>query len=195
MWFEIHQLVASDTAYLASFDFDLVQGVMIVAGSRRSLRDAITAIEKEASAESGEEEIEEQDDDGDQTGIADGKDDDTDFISAADLQKPGHAFEKNTFRNPKWFGQWRGRIRRKPSSSQQHDALLDNEEKHEAPEMAVNTHNAHLEFTTAACDEVHGTFTCPELGADNIAWIGRKYTGKASAAPFSWSEFDHMPGQ
>lgn len=214
MWFEIHQLVAADTAYLASFDFGIVSGIMLIAGSRKSLRGAVIEVDQQESAQDAEDEEEQEPD---TVEIVLGEDrealsveSEAAFISASDLHTPEHAFEKNTFRTPKWFAQWRGLVSQSHNGQQQ-KASSDREqqstkgpnehvsanETDEAAEFESSghvhaddgTHNAHLEFSTAACDDFQGTFTCLQLGLKDAAWRGWKTNNRASPASSKWFDF------
>ncbi len=157
---------------------------MLLAGSRRGLRDLVDEMEEDEEDEEEDESTAgpsdvEEDQDGNHEAAENTEN--QGFLNAADLpsSQTSHAFEKNTFRNPKWFARWRGTRRRSLSQ----ESIPDSGEQETSAE-----HTAHFEFTSAACKEFQMTFTDPVLGTRNMPFQGWKMTNKPSAALYSWGE-------
>ncbi|QIW97214.1 hypothetical protein AMS68_002732 [Peltaster fructicola] len=202
MWLEIHGLVESATGYSATFDLGVVSGVMLIAGSRKALRDVVEEADEEEE-DQGESSAESED----QSSESDASSEEVrdTFVSAPERDRPAHAFEKNTFRTPKWFAQWRGKIAGTAESSQATQDTPDNDngpntnDQQEPRDSTASesVHNvqahpdnkAHFEFSSAACREFKATFSCPALEAREVAVQGWKITGKASPATIHWSEY------
>lgn len=169
--FEIHELTESETGLVGTFDFAKLSGMFILAGSRKQLGDIITGLEE------GEE-----DDESDDDGKSEESQDDDDAESengpsAIELQdekvnRRARAFEKNSFRNPKFWMRWKG----KPA--------IDDGEKSDQ----VETDMGYLVFANNECDKFEGTITCPSLDWKQLKLKGRKVHSKGRSCPMSWTE-------
>ena len=172
--FEIHELTGSETGLVGTFDFAKLSGMFILAGSRKQLADIITGFEE------GDDD---DDDDGDDH---EGKDQDSkgdddaeseDEPSAIELQdqklnRRAQAFEKNSFRNPKFWMRWKGTP----------------EVENDNTTNQVETDMGYLVFTNNECDKFEGTITCPSLDWKQLKLKGRKVHSKGRSCPTSWND-------
>lgn len=171
--FEVHELTESETGLVGTFDFAKLSGMFILAGSRKQLGDIITGLEE------GEED-DENDDDGESEEPQDDDDAESENEpSAIELQdekvnRRARAFEKNSFRNPKFWMRWKG----KPAN--------DNGDKFDP----VETDMGYLVFANNECDKFEGTITCPSLDWKQLKLKGRKVHSKGRSCPVSWADLD-----
>ena len=171
--FEVHELTGSETGLVGTFDFEKLSGMFILAGSRKQLADIITGLE-----ESDDDDEEDEDDDEENQGSQDDEDEESENEpSAIELQdeklnRRAQAFEKNSFRNPKFWMRWKGT----PS--------VDNDD---TPKQ-VETDMGYLVFTNNECDKFEGTITCPSLDWKQLKLKGRKVHSKGRSCPVSWND-------
>jgi len=196
----------------ASFAWGVLNGVVLIGGSRRGLREIVQTVEEmeEEDAEAmaaelaereeeqkgighgngnyekvypdeDDEEVDEDDEDEEADDDEDGDDDEN--IAQAELPPPQRPlFEKNTFRHPKFFFEWRG-----------HDALSSTN----VSRGPRSDHMGHLEFSSGACEEFKGVFSSERWG-ENVAFEGWKVRGAGkgggagSRCPHTWGEFDDV---
>lgn len=189
----------------ASFDFGVLRGMALIGGSRRGLREVVGCVEAEEEAEiervrSAEEEAEESrerdreagkyekvyksasDDEGedDVEEDQDDSDDEEDEPSSPSTSRRP-LFEKNTFRHPKFFFEWRG-----------FDALSSSNVSRGPRSDCMG----HLEFASSSCKEFKGTFSSERWG-ENVAFEGWKVrggAGKVGECPWAWGMFDENEG-
>lgn len=185
---------------VASFDFGVLRGMALVGGSRRGLREVVSTVEAEEEAEierirSREEEEEGRErekyervykpvSDDEDEGDEDGDDDDEDGegeglrrVPSSPTTSRNALFEKNTFRHPKFFFEWRG-----------FDALASSNVSRGPRSDCMG----HLEFANASCKEFKGTFSSERWG-ENVAfegWKVRSGGGKTGECPYAWGMFD-----
>lgn len=187
---DIHCTNDDHTAMQGSFDFGVLVGMMLVAGSRSKLAEAISEADEEydhcedgneeEDAEGAESVIEGSDEhyresitssnlESSQNALHD--DNETNF-ETTQIAKHSRSFEKNTFRNPKFWFQWRG-------IDKSSNAIVAD---------PSNTNRGFIEFSSNACKDFRGTFSSELLGRD-IAIQGFKVRSKNSPCPYSWIEF------
>jgi len=197
MMFEIHGLVQKKTrdcdgeetedmeGLEGTFDFGVVKGMCLIGGSRRGLREVIQTVEEDEADDAEEEEeaeeerkpgdypkVYQQDSDDDEG--ADTEPDDDENAAPISPSRSRTMFEKNTFRQPKFFFEWRG-----------HD-LLSSENVSRGPRSDCM---GHLEFSSNACKDFKGTFSSERWG-ENVAFEGWKVRNKAVECPYAWGQFD-----
>jgi hypothetical protein len=172
--FEIHELTESETGLVGTFDFAKLNGMFILAGSRKQLADIITRFE-EGDDDDGDDDGDDHDGEG-QDSKGDDDAESEDEPSAIELQdqklnRRAQAFEKNSFRNPKFWMRWKGT----PAVE------IDN-----TPNQ-VETDMGYLVFTNNECDKFEGTITCPSLDWKQLKLKGRKVHSKGRSCPTSWN--------
>jgi hypothetical protein len=171
--FEIHELTESETGLVGTFDFEKLSGMFILAGSREQLADIITGLE-----DSDDEDEDGEGDDGEnQDPQDDGDIESENEPSAIELQderlnRRAQAFEKNSFRNPKFWMRWKG------TSAVENDSTTNQ----------VETDMGYLVFTNNECDKFEGTITCPSLDWKQLKLKGRKVHSKGRSCPASWND-------
>lgn len=167
--FEIHELTEGETGLLGTFDFDHLKGMFVLAGSRKQIAEIVIELE------------EDNDDTGDDSAESrETHSEDTDHqkheLSALEVQdeKLNHrarAFEKNSFRNPKFWMKWKGT----------RGATVVGE-----PEVAESD-TGYLVFASNTCDRFEGTITCASLAWKQLKLKGRKIHSNAMSCPVKWS--------
>jgi hypothetical protein len=172
--FEIHELTESETGLVGTFDFGMLSGMFILAGSRKQLADIITGLE-DGDDKDGDEE--DEDGDGENQRSQDDNDAESENeLSAIELQdekvnRRAQAFEKNSFRNPKFWMRWKG------------TPAIDIDDQ----SNQVETDVGYLVFTNNECDKFEGTITCPSLEWKQLKLKGRKVHSKGRSCPVSWN--------
>lgn len=181
---EIHELTEGETGLVGTFDFAKLTGMFALAGSRKGLAEIVAGLEEEGS---------EHDDDGTEDGGGEeGHESDSDAKdgeyerSALELQdealnRRARAFEKNSFRNPKFWMRWKGT---KLAAHVADGADQDIERK---GLKQVDSDMGYLVFANNACDRFEGTITCPSLDWKQLKMKGRKIHSNARSCPMSWS--------
>jgi hypothetical protein len=180
--FEIHELTESETGLVGTFDFGKLSGMFILAGSRKQLADIITGLEEGDDDDDDDDEDEDEDEDDEVAGGNEDSQDDDDAESenepsAIELQdeklnRRAQAFEKNSFRNPKFWMRWKGTPK----------AHSDDQPSQ------VETDMGYLVFTNNECDKCEGTITCPSLDWKQLKLKGRKVHSKGRSCPVSWND-------
>lgn len=173
--FEIHELTKSETGLVGTFDFAKLSGMFILAGSRKQLADIITGLEDD---DDDDEEDEEDDDDVENQDSQDDEDAESENEpSAIELQdekvnRRAQAFEKNSFRNPKFWMKWKG------------TPTIRNDDQ---PNQ-VETDMGYVVFTNHECEKFEGTITCPSLDWKQLKLKGRKVHSKGRSCPVTWND-------
>ncbi|KAI1344487.1 catalase [Xylariaceae sp. FL0016] len=81
-------------------------------------------------------------------------------------------FEKNSFRSPKFWLQWRGHV---------------SKDTREVPDVEDETGIGYLVFSGSDCRKFQGTISCKSLGWNNAAFSGRKEVSRSERdVPVSW---------
>jgi hypothetical protein len=173
---EIHELSEEETGLLGTFDFGKLSGVFVMAGSRKQLADIITGLEDDDDEGAEDDE----DDQESRESHSDDREEETEQEpSAIELQdekvnRRARAFEKNSFRNPKFWIRWKGT----PVSG----VSNDNEPNQ------VETDMGYLVFANNECDKFEGTITCLSLDWKQLKLKGRKVHSKGRSCPADWND-------
>ena len=175
--FEIHELTESETGLVGTFDFAKLSGMFVLAGSRKQLADIITGLEDDDVDEDKDESDDDNGEDQDSQGEDDAESGNEPEPSAIELQdekvnRRARAFEKNSFRNPKFWMKWKST----PS--------IDNDDQ----PSQVETDMGYVVFTNNECDKFEGTITCPSLDWKQLKLKGRKVHSKGRSCPVSWND-------
>lgn len=173
-----------------------VHGTVLLAGSRKTLKMAERAVELQEEVEPDEEQDdveagEKQEEHKSEGGVS-GEEDEAvsrhegDGDSDADdgrseqqgegesseddwEQQRYHQFEKNSFRNPKFWLRWQG-YKESPSPGGQHEV-----------EVKLLTGSGYLVFSGNNCEKFDATLSCDALGWDNIklkGWKARSHSAR-----------------
>ncbi|KAM3417413.1 hypothetical protein BST61_g5659 [Cercospora zeina] len=186
---EIYNLNEQGNALLGELILEgILRGTVILAGSRKVMKTAIRAFEKEEDEESESDEKgkEEQCDEGTRS---DGVEENDVEVSEDDdrERRRYEQFEKNSFRSPKFWLKWQGEIANRASSSQHTQELPDEAEGKmtkaldQSPDSAAAetvstlvTDSGYLVFTGNNCDKFQGTLNCQILDWNNVKMSGWK---------------------
>ena len=181
---EIHELTECETGLLGTFDFGRLKGMFVLAGSRKGLAEIITGLEEEEAEEKKEKEDDDDADAGGEESHGSHTTDDLEEceeheLSAIELQdekvnRRARAFEKNSFRNPKFWMKWKGT---QGAAAGTESADLDH----------VESNMGYLVFANNACDKFEGTVTCPSLDWEQLKLKGRKVHCNATSCPMEWN--------
>lgn len=132
-------------------------------GSRRGLAEIVAGLEQDEDEESSTAEDEDDDEDEDDRGPEDaelsGLETSAVELSDEKANRRARAFEKNSFRNPKFWMRWKGLV-----------APEDKQERHVESDMG------YLVFASNACDRFEGAISCPSLGWKHLKMKSRKAT-------------------
>ena len=171
--FEIHELTESETGLVGTFDFAKLSGMFILAGSRKQLADIITGLEEDDDDEDDGDNHEGEDKDSKSDDDADSEDEPSAIeLQDQKLNRRAQAFEKNSFRNPKFWMRWKGTP----------------EVENDNTTNQVETDMGYLVFTNNECDKFEGTITCPSLDWKQLKLKGRKVHSKGRSCPTSWND-------
>lgn len=188
---EIHELTPGEDGLVGTLCLDRLRGMFILAGSRKGL-DAIV------------QDLDEEDDDDDEDSPIgsgdefdrDANSDDTRIQPNSDadsaenyepsalelddekINRRAKAFEKNSFRNPKFWMRWKGR----PMST-------DADTGGKPSSAPVESDMGYLVFTNNQCEQFDGTITCAAFGWDQMKIRGRKLHSRATPCAMAWSNF------
>ena len=167
-WMEIHELTPDRDALIGTFSFrGQEQGMCVLAGSRKGLSQAVRNLEAASEGEDDDGGDTNQGEEGDGNG---GEHDSADSDHQKhEVQDSRDAFEKNTFRTPKFWMTWR-------SNS------LDSTSE------AGLKRSAYLVFSGNDCQRIEGTITSTAMNWNNLKLRGRKLHSKPSPCPLVWSE-------
>lgn len=169
---EVHELTDTPGGLVGTIVIgDKMKAVVLLAGSRKVL----SAVVEEAEA-AGAEHASGEDDDEDSQTEPDNEDDGDDAGTALEEQDRKHneriqAFEKNSFRSPKFWLQWQG-----DATSEDGSAVRERNQ-------------GYLVFSGNDCRDFQGTLSCRSFRWKDVSMHGRKTTSKARSAPYEWSQF------
>jgi hypothetical protein len=207
-WLEIHQLTPCEDGLLGTFTIaNNLQGICVLAGSRKGLASIIEDLENDHSRLSGESDDESDEGqstkaesqtseplaveqrDVDQESQKEDEDEEDEEqprndIELADerINKRARAFEKNSFRNPKFWLQYKAQV---------HAAAEVQGPSHDASDQAVTeSDRGYIVFANNACQSFEGTISARSLGWKNLKFVGRKVRPHATACPLTWTGFD-----
>ncbi|KAI7229876.1 hypothetical protein KC330_g7248 [Hortaea werneckii] len=170
---EIHELTDTPGGIFGSMVLpDRFKAAVLLAGSRKQLSNVMDDVE--AAGEEPDSSEDESEDEPEDTG----DEDDEDADSELELEKQDRlhnerveAFQKNSFRNPKFFLAWQGEVTLAPG------------------QVKVEKNRGYVVFSGNDCRNFEGTLSCSSIGWKDVAMKGRKTTSKARAPPFSWLDF------
>lgn len=138
----------------------VLNATVILAGSRESLRSAVMDIE------SSDMDVEPKDQRGDDTGD-DSKANDSGIPNEDDLVKEHYdAFEKNSFRSPKFWFRWRG------------TPIAETTQGSTDP-IATMSDLGYVVFSRNDCRKFKGTINCEALKWENAALTGHKTVSRS----------------
>jgi hypothetical protein len=201
-WLEIHQLTPDEDGFLGTFAIaNKLQGICVLAGSRKGLASIIEDLEKDDSATFDDSDGESDGDGsteaeaqnlgsavGEEPEDEEGADEDdeeySNDIELADerINKRARAFEKNSFRNPKFWLQYKAHI---------HVGAEVQGPSHDASYQArTESDRGYIVFANNACQSFEGTISARSLGWKNVKFVGRKVRPHATACPLTWTGFD-----
>lgn len=211
MWLEIHELTEGEDGLMGTFNFEhggeRISGICVLAGSRKRLGGIISNMDGAVDWEKAQVHEEEEENrtlkdeegrghpsnssnDGDDAGDKDEDeeeghgDDSTGDLPTEKLINRARAFEKNSFRNPKFWMRWKAR--------QYHDQdklrADDTETPRTTPVAVMDGDQAYLIFSGNGCERFEGSVRCAALGWNNAKLRGWKVRSRASRCPVSWSE-------
>lgn len=143
----------------------VLHAAVILAGSRESLRRTVLEME----SESDKDETEKENDEIDPHGL-EPSETATESDPARDpFESRFETFEKNSFRSPKFWFQWRGR----PTTSMSAQGSAN-----PGPSMSEM---GYLVFTGNNCRKVKGTINCSFVNWTNTAITGHKVTSRSES--------------
>jgi hypothetical protein len=190
-WLEIHQLTPGEDGFLGTFDIaNKLQGICILAGSRKGLASIIEDLENDDSKTSDDSD---DDSDGGQSAEAeeqedeDGDEEEEQPSNAIELEderinKRARAFEKNSFRNPKFWLQYKAHVHGSAEvQGPGHDAF---------DQAAMESDRGYIVFANNGCQSFEGTISARSLDWKNVKFVGRKVRPHATACPLTWNGFD-----
>ncbi|KXT16905.1 hypothetical protein AC579_4720 [Pseudocercospora musae] len=181
-WLEIHELTPEDNGFLGTFNFGgKVSGMLVIAGSRKALRTILGGLEQGSDAEDDQHKDPELNDESHEDGEDEDEDEpkqDQSAMEAEDerINRRARAFEKNTFRNPKFWIRWKGNVQAPATENGQQAS-------------AVDSNTGYLVFSGNDCDKFEGTISSTALKWDNMKLQGWKIHSKASRCPVQWIDF------
>ncbi|KAH6652229.1 hypothetical protein BKA67DRAFT_660993 [Truncatella angustata] len=155
-----------------------LQAAVILAASRKSLQAIVSSLEAEDPANDDAEELEregssERDNNTDEDG------DDQEHLDEADQLENDRfkAFEKNSFRTPKFWLQWCGSPIPPGSTIQDAESTT--------PETGLG----YIVFSGNDCRKFSGTLNCSTLGWEDVAISGHKLASRSeSDVPVVWAQ-------
>ncbi|KAF2768389.1 hypothetical protein EJ03DRAFT_328418 [Teratosphaeria nubilosa] len=176
---DIHELTPGEDGLVGTFCIEeKLSGILVLAGSRKGLASIVEDLESAAS--SGDE---------DQSSSTDEAESLTDEeasprippssleIEDDRINRRAQAFEKNSFRNPKFWLRWQGRVRDPEAGDEAKDAL--------------DSDKGYLIFSSNDCERFEGTISCSRLDWDNVKLQGWKIHSRATPCPLSWAVPDN----
>ncbi|KAI6779310.1 uncharacterized protein J7T54_000408 [Emericellopsis cladophorae] len=171
---EIHGLVdGRDDALMCTLRVaGLMQGVAVLAGSRKVLGDVVRELEEEEQEDEAEGSTDEDVEDEDMSSIE--KDDERE-------RRRYQAFEKNSFRSPKFWMRWRAVV---------HAAAADKDTDSEAGggRRTVEVDGGYVVFSGSDCSGFQGTISCTSLGLENVKITGVRVVSKATECQVGWMD-------
>lgn len=183
--FEIHELTEDETGLIGTFNLGKLSGMFVLCGSRSGLEEVVAGFEEKDEDQDeddndNEDDAEDEDDDSESRESDDAEESGTE-LSAIELadekaNRRARAFEKNSFRNPKFWMRWKGFV-----TASKEDGANEGQ-KHVESDMG------YLVFANNSCDRFQGTISCPSLGWQHLKMKGRKMTPKATPRPLTWND-------
>ena len=212
---EIHGLVEGhDDALMATLDLDgIITAVAVLAGSRKVLQKVVKALEGEDESGSQMAKTASPVDPGETSSIHDtatpvnddedqsGSDDQNEksemsSIEAADERDRRRiaAFEKNSFRTPKFWMRWRGVVAspvalQEPDSTNPTANVTGEDTDQSDGHTVAETNLGYVVFEGNGCDSLQGTISCNALEWKNVKISASKVTSKARECPVSWTDY------
>ena len=192
-----------------------VSGMCVLAGSRKGLVGIIAEMERGAdgeeevdgevdgegeeegrevveAADDEEEEKSEEEDDPEPRNGSSSEDDDSDTPELPPppqiLNNRLRAFEKSSFRNPKFWMRWKAHHHAHNTSTNTQPEPPERQPTPITP-PAVESNQAYLIFSSNDCERFEGTVSCVALGWDNAKLKGWKVRSRGSRCPVEWSDF------
>ncbi|EMF11703.1 uncharacterized protein SEPMUDRAFT_15305, partial [Sphaerulina musiva SO2202] len=138
-----------------------VHGTVLLAGSRKTLKMAERAVELQEEVEPDEEQDDVEAGEKQEEHKRESSEDDWE-------QQRYHQFEKNSFRNPKFWLRWQG-YKESHSPGGQHEVEV------------LLTGSGYLVFSGNNCEKFDATLSCDALGWDNIklkGWKARSHSAR-----------------
>jgi len=192
---EIQEFTKCETGLLGTFDFGShLKGMFVLAGSRKGLAEIVTRLEgKEEADDYGDDDAngknnDNADTDGEGSHGSDQEGPEDVELSAIEQQdekmnRRARAFEKNSFRNPKFWINWKGThaVATTAAAAGAETTSPESSDRH------VESNMGYLVFSNNACEKFEGTFTCPSLDWENLKLKGRKVRSKASSCLIEWN--------
>jgi hypothetical protein len=173
-----------------------MNGILVMAGSRKGLADIIQDFETE-EGESDDTESDAEDGDEDKDASEQKLQDDSRHGSEEEesaeeqpiqgeielederINRRFAAFEKNSFKNPKFWFRYKAYVGKDG---------FDQAQETRTREIEVNT--GYLIFTSNDCDQFDATISSSYHGWKDIKMTGRKIRPQATACPLSWNDVD-----
>ncbi|KAG9254466.1 uncharacterized protein F5Z01DRAFT_655367 [Emericellopsis atlantica] len=169
---EIHGLVdGRDDALMCTLSVaGLVQGVAVLAGSRKVLGYVVRELEEEEQEDEAE------------SSAGEDVDEDMSSIERADERERRRyqAFEKNSFRSPKFWMRWRAVIHTVASDKGTSEAGGERQ--------TVEVDGGYVVFSGSDCSGFQGTISCACLGLENVKITGAKVVSKATECRLGWMD-------
>ncbi|KAK3944335.1 hypothetical protein QBC46DRAFT_375021 [Diplogelasinospora grovesii] len=166
---EIHGFTNQETALIGTLslgDGRGIYGMFILAGSRKVLQEAVDDLDNQHQHHD------------DSSASTDGEEDEEADVEDR-REKRSKAFEKNSFRNPKFWMAWKGRVQTGDADGQQ-----------QQQQQTSERNQGYLVFASNDCRDFKGTLSYDTLGWENVEVVGRKVTSKARECPLQWADFD-----
>jgi hypothetical protein len=159
---ELYRLTANGEGVLGELTLPgALRASVVLAASRKTLMRCVREMEKRG------------DDEEEEDGLGDGKDDDDDDDDdEEDGQDRFSTFEKNSFRNPKFWMQWSGT----PETSAKSKALSARDESSDG--TVTDTGLGYVVFSNNECRKFKGTLNCSALKWKDVAISGWKEVGR-----------------
>jgi len=161
----------------------VVHGVVVLAGSRKTMRIATRELGNEGSND------EEEKAQGSQTGDVGNLQDSSNYkekhgsVSAEEEEcehRRHDEFEKNSFRSPKFWLNWQGEVLTEGNNVAQSSIVFgeatvrDGQTNTTDLDTIKTTDTGYLIFSGNNCDKFQGTLSCRQLGWDNVKLSGWK---------------------
>jgi hypothetical protein len=175
---EIHELSEEETGLLGTFDFEKLSGMFVMAGSRKQVADIVAGLEEDDNDddEAGDDDDEESNESQSENEEEAETEQEPSAIELQDekVNRRARAFEKNSFRNPKFWIRWKGT----PVPGSNNDSEPNQ----------VETDMGYLVFANNECDKFDGTINCPSLDWKQLKLKGRKVHSKGRSCPADWND-------
>lgn len=152
-----------------------LHAVVLLAGSRKTMKVAERALEEEEEEDAEDQEVGESEGAKSANGVSEQSDGDSEFEEEPgeeDLeQRRYQQFEKNSFRNPKFWMSWQG--------DKEDQATIEAQQSQQPGEETTQTHSfltgtGYLIFSGNNCEKFNATLSCEVLGWNNVKLTGFK---------------------